>query len=67
MIYNNTAVRRQDRLLAEGEALELIRKAAYGILSLVSGKQPYGVPLNYVWNGEDYIYFHAACEGKNSG
>ena len=26
--------------------------------------KPYGVPLNFVWDGDDAIYIHCAPEGK---
>lgn len=26
--------------------------------------KPYGVPVNFVWDGEDAIYIHCAPEGK---
>ena len=26
--------------------------------------KPYGVPVNFVWDGVDSIYFHCATEGK---
>ena len=35
MIYDNTTVRRQDRLLDEPRARELLQKGEYGLLSLV--------------------------------
>lgn len=65
MIYNNTDVRRQDRLLDETSALAILNSGEYGILSMIdeTGKA-YGVPLNYVWDGENYIYIHCATEGR---
>lgn len=46
MIYNNTHVRRQDRLLDEPAALKLLQNAEYGILSMTcSNGQPYGIPI----------------------
>jgi uncharacterized protein len=35
MKYNNDNVRRQDRLLAEDEARELLRTGEYGVLSMI--------------------------------
>ncbi len=65
--YSNEQVRRQDRLLAETEALELLTGGEYGILSLIEqrteGLAGYGIPLNYVWDNENYIYIHCAPEG----
>ena len=65
MKFDNSKVRRQDRLLDEARAREILASAEYGYLSLIdlNGK-PYGVPLNFVWDGEDSIYFHCAYEGK---
>lgn len=65
MIYNNSAVRRQDRLLDEKKAYELLKKGEYGILSLIDPEgNPYGIPINYVWDENGHIYFHCAPTGK---
>lgn len=65
MIYDNTRVRRQDRLLDEPRARELLQKGEYGLLSLVDLQgNPYGIPINYVWDGHDHIYLHCAPEGR---
>ena len=65
MIYDNTTVRRQDRLLDEPRARELLQKGEYGLLSLVDLQgNPYGIPINYVWDGLGHIYLHCAPEGK---
>ena len=65
--FNNDAVRRQDRLLDARSAEKLLQQGEYGVLSMVESKanitSGYGVPLNYVWNGDDKIYFHCAPEG----
>jgi len=67
ILYKNDKVRRQDRLLNETVAVELLRSGDYGILSMVErlGEEVggYGVPTNYVWDGENSIYFHCALEG----
>ncbi|MBP5687385.1 MAG: pyridoxamine 5'-phosphate oxidase family protein [Muribaculaceae bacterium] len=65
MKYDNSKVRRQDRLLDEARAREILASAEYGYLSMIDmdGK-PSGVPVNFVWDGEDSIYFHCADEGK---
>ena len=68
MKYDNSKVRRQDRLLDEARAREILASAEYGILSIIDldGK-PYGVPVNFVWDSEglgDCIYIHCAPEGK---
>ncbi len=66
-LYNNSLVRRQDRLLNEQLAEDLLREGEYGVLSMVehqSGEVAgYGIPLNYVWDGESVIYIHCAPAG----
>ncbi len=68
MIYNNQNVRRQDRLLAEEEAAELLRNGEYGVLSMTdcTGAEAagYGVPLSFVWDGRDAVYIHCAKAGR---
>ena len=65
MKYNNDDVRRRDRLLSEQRATELIRIAEYGVLSMIDEDgQPYAIPVNHVWDGEDCLYIHSAPEGK---
>ena len=64
MIYDNTRVRRQDRLLDEERARELLATAEYGVLSMVDHQgKPYGIPVNYVWV-DDCAYIHCATEGR---
>ena len=65
MKYDNSKIRRQDRLLDEARAREILASAHYGYLSMIDldGK-PYGVPINFVWDGDDSIYIHCAPEGK---
>ena len=68
MKYVNETVRRQDRLLNEERALQLIRDSEYGVLSMVADDGgAYGLPLNYVWDGEHSLYIHCAPEERNSG
>ena len=63
MNYDNTAVRRQDRLLTEEQAMEILQNGEYGILSIVSDTNAgYGIPLNYVIENNS-LYFHCAPEG----
>ncbi|MBN2766119.1 MAG: pyridoxamine 5'-phosphate oxidase family protein [Paludibacteraceae bacterium] len=65
MKYYQTEVRRQNRLLSESDAITLLREGEYGFLSLIDeGGKPYGIPISYVWNGNDNIYLHGAPEGK---
>ena len=65
MEYDNSGVRRQDRLLPEENAYRLLKKGEYGVLSMVTSEgTPYGVPVNYVWDGKDAVYIHCAPEGR---
>ena len=65
--YLNTNVRRQDRLLDEERAEEIIKTSDYGVLSMVEERDGrdagYGIPLNYVWDNDRYIYIHCAPQG----
>ncbi len=56
-------VRRKDRETGTPEAIELLTRGEYGVLSTV-GKdgQPYGVPLSYAYK-DGRIYFHCALHG----
>jgi len=57
-------MRRSDRLMKFEDALHLLTKAEYGVLSSVDEEgQPYGVPVNFVFDGDKSIYFHSASEG----
>lgn len=61
MNYQNDSIRRQDRLLDQPEAKELLRRGEYGILCMQRPEGGgYGVPLNYVWDEADAIYIHCA-------
>ena len=64
MQYDNTPVRRQDRLLDRDSALDLLRKGEYGVLSLCRENVPYGVPVNYVWDNGSALYIHCAPQGR---
>ena len=65
MDYDNSNVRRQDRLLPEERAVELLRTAEYGTLSMIDEDGlPYGIPVNYVWDEKDSLYIHCAPEGR---
>lgn len=56
-------MRRKDRAMSKDFAMEIIDKARYGILSMIDGDQPYGVPLSIVRDG-DHLYFHSAMDGR---
>lgn len=65
MIYDNSQVRRQARLLSEERAKELLSESEWGVLSMVDtdGESAYGIPLNFVWDGDSALYIHCAKEG----
>lgn len=64
MNYTNETIRRQDRLLPQTEALELLLTGEYGVLSMVdTDGDGYGIPLSYAWDSGQYIYFHCAPQG----
>lgn len=64
MKYVNDTVRRQDRLMDEDRARELLGTSEYGVLSMVdTDGTGYGIPVNYVWDGADSIYIHCAPDG----
>lgn len=60
----NRSMRRKDRQMNQESALELLKRGEYGVLSSVDDEgQPYGVPVNYVFDDSNSIYFHCAKEG----
>lgn len=61
--YDNDPVRRQDRLMEEERAREILSGGEYGFLALAGGEGGYGLPLNYATEA-DRIYFHCAPEGE---
>ncbi len=55
-----TEMRRIDRKLTETEAIEILERCEYGILSTIGEDgYPYGVPVSYVMSSNK-IYLHAA-------
>ena len=56
-------MRRKDREMSEEFALAIIDKSRYGILSMIDGEAPYGIPLSMVRDGKA-IYFHSAMDGR---
>ncbi|MDR1490811.1 MAG: (d)CMP kinase [Desulfovibrio sp.] len=57
-------MRRKDRELSREAALDLLRRAEYGVLALDDGSSwPYAVPLSFVLLGEN-LYFHCAAKGR---
>lgn len=63
MRYDNSEVRRQDRLLSEERAWELLREGEFGFLAMASAEGGYGVPINYAV-GDGVVYMHCAPEGR---
>jgi nitroimidazol reductase NimA-like FMN-containing flavoprotein (pyridoxamine 5'-phosphate oxidase superfamily) len=56
-------IRRADRALTSEQAIEILHKGEYGILSTVSQDgQPYGVPVSFSY-ADNTIVFHCAVEG----
>ena len=56
-------IRKKDRQIGTGEAINLLIKCEYGVLSTIGNDgQPYGVPLNYAYK-DNCIYFHCARVG----
>lgn len=56
-------IRRKDKEIGKDEAINLLAKCEYGVLSTIGNDgQPYGVPLNYAYK-DNCIYFHCALTG----
>jgi nitroimidazol reductase NimA-like FMN-containing flavoprotein (pyridoxamine 5'-phosphate oxidase superfamily) len=56
-------MRRKDKEIGTDEAISLLTKCEYGVLSTAGNDgQPYGVPLNYAYK-DNCIYFHCALAG----
>jgi nitroimidazol reductase NimA-like FMN-containing flavoprotein (pyridoxamine 5'-phosphate oxidase superfamily) len=56
-------MRRKDKALTNEAVVRLLEECEYGTLSTVGDQgQPYGVPLNYVFQNA-CLYFHCALEG----
>ncbi|MDD4969726.1 MAG: pyridoxamine 5'-phosphate oxidase family protein [Paludibacter sp.] len=56
-------MRRQDREITREEAIGILEKGEYGVLSMSTpANEGYGIPLNYIlYNNE--LYFHCATAG----
>ena len=56
-------MRRKDRALSKETAIQILKDGEYGILATCGeDRQPYGVPLSYVYH-DGRIYFHGAKTG----
>lgn len=63
-IFHN--IRRQDRVLDNNRAIELLQIAEYGFLSLGESENgyAYGIPISFAYDKEENtLYFHCAPEG----
>ena len=59
-------LRRSSLSLCEDGILKILNESDYGVLSLLGdGGYPYGVPVNYVFDGKA-VYVHSAAEGHKS-
>ncbi|NLZ95066.1 MAG: pyridoxamine 5'-phosphate oxidase family protein, partial [Bacteroidales bacterium] len=56
-------MRRKDREMDSEFGKQIIDAAEYGVLSMIDGKRPYGLPLSIV-RSEDLLYFHSAKAGR---
>ena len=65
MEYDNSAVRRQDRLLEESDALRLLREGEYGVLSFCDGN----TASRSITHGMEIRQFSSTAppRGENSG
>lgn len=58
-------MRRFRQQLPESEVRQLLTAATNGVLSLVDpGGAPYGVPMSFVYDGAQTLWFHCAREGR---
>lgn len=58
-------MRRFKQQLPKAEVRQILTEATNGVLSMVDNCGiPYGVPMSFVYNGRDAIYFHCAREGR---
>lgn len=63
--FDNSKVRRQDRLLEEDEAYKILKDGSFGVLSLVdTDATPYAIPINFCWDGANHIYLHCGPAGR---
>lgn len=62
----NHSIRRQDRVMNEEDARELLRTGEYGFLAMQAEEGGgYGLPLTYAWDAERHaVYIHCAPEGR---
>lgn len=58
-------MRRFRQQLSENETLDILNRSTSGVLSLIDPDEvPYGVPMSFVFDGKESIYFHCALSGR---
>lgn len=58
-------MRRFKQQLSNEDAVKILDRCTNGILSLVdTDGTPYGVPISYVYDGDNHIYLHCAVAGR---
>ena len=58
-------MRRFRQQLPDRQTRQILATATNGILSVVDGGgNPYGVPMSFVYDGKESVYFHCATEGR---
>ena len=57
-------MRRGRQLLPEEESIRILKEATNGVLCLEDGDRPYGVPMSFIYDDKESIYFHCALEGR---
>ena len=61
-------MRRGDRALGDGAARAVLVRETWGVLATVDdAAQPYGVPVNYAYDGAETLLIHGAQEGHRLG
>ena len=61
--YDNSNIRRQDRILEADQALTLLLNGEYGFLAMSNDGSAYGIPISYIYS-DNKIYLHCAPEGE---
>lgn len=57
-------MRRFKQLLSEADSKEILKNVTNGVLSLIDPDGGvYGVPISFVYDGGNHIYFHSAVKG----
>jgi nitroimidazol reductase NimA-like FMN-containing flavoprotein (pyridoxamine 5'-phosphate oxidase superfamily) len=61
-------MRRGDRALGDAAARAVLERETWGVLATVDeAAQPYGVPVNYAYDGGESLVIHGASEGHRLG